>query len=207
MKINTISVNLDTVKFLLGNTFSKKDLFQIVERHDAFSKAILRNIIVSAKITMPVYFEKELQTYKTVVISFDNIPFETQLENIPITSDCFELDDYHNLSETKDFWEKTCIALEDKRQQFISAKNAFDRVNLKKEFLQMLPESWLVTRVVTMTYENLLGICSCGQRRFHKLNEWSGKDDPTKENFISWARTLPYAQELLFSDELKNSNQ
>lgn len=45
-------------------------------------------------------------------------------------------------------------------------------------------------------------MCSKGQRRFHKLNEWSGVDNPALENFISWARTLPYAQELIFADEL-----
>ena len=55
---------------------------------------------------------------------------------------------------------------------------------------------------MTMNYENLLGICSKGQRRFHKLNEWSGIDDNTLENFIKFARSLPYAQELIFIDEL-----
>jgi hypothetical protein len=45
-----------------------------------------------------------------------------------------------------------------------------------------------------MDYENLLAICSKGQRRFHKLTEWS-------KAFIDWARTLPYAQELIFIDK------
>ena len=53
-----------------------------------------------------------------------------------------------------------------------------------------------------MTYENLFAMCSRGQRRFHKLNEWSGIDDDTLDNFISWSRTLPYAQEFLFIDEI-----
>lgn len=55
-----------------------------------------------------------------------------------------------------------------------------------------------------MNYENLLAICSKSQRRFHKLNEWSGIDNKNLTNFISWARTLPYAQELLFIDEIEN---
>ena len=71
-----------------------------------------------------------------------------------------------------------------------------------KELIRWLPESWLQTRTVTMTYENLFAMCSRGQRRFHKLNEWSGIDDDTLDNFISWARTLPYAQEFLFIDEI-----
>ena len=70
-----------------------------------------------------------------------------------------------------------------------------------KELIRWLPESWLQTRTVTFNYENLLAICSRGQRRFHKLNEWSGIDDKTLTNFISWARELPYAQEFIFIDE------
>ena len=46
-----------------------------------------------------------------------------------------------------------------------------------------------------MNYENLLGMCSKSQRRFHKLDEWSN-------DFISWARSLPYAQEFIFIDEM-----
>ena len=51
-------------------------------------------------------------------------------------------------------------------------------------------------------------MCSKGQRRFHKLNEWSGIHTKVDEFFIQWARTLPYAGELLFLDELidKNNN-
>ena len=81
----------------------------------------------------------------------------------------------------------------------------FQRIAKKywKELIRWLPESWLQTRTVTMDYENLFAMCSKGQRRFHKLNEWSGIDDNTLENFIKWARTLPYAQEFIFIDELE----
>ena len=74
--------------------------------------------------------------------------------------------------------------------------------HLWKELVRWLPESWLQTRTVTMNYENLLAMCSKGQRRFHKLNEWSGKEDKELINFIAWARTLPYAQQFIFIDEL-----
>ena len=43
-------------------------------------------------------------------------------------------------------------------------------------------------------------MCSKGQRRFHKLTEWS-------ESFITWARSLPYAQELIFIDEVGNGEE
>ena len=44
-------------------------------------------------------------------------------------------------------------------------------------------------------------MCSPGQRRFHKLNEWSGIDDETLDHFVNMARQLPYAQDLIFTDE------
>ena len=70
-----------------------------------------------------------------------------------------------------------------------------------KELIRWLPEGWLQTRTVTLNYETIRAMCSPGQRRFHKLNEWSGKNDPTLVNFIAWARTLPYAFEFIFTDE------
>lgn len=42
------------------------------------------------------------------------------------------------------------------------------------------------------------------QRKNHKLNEWSGADHPENTNFINWAKSLPYADELLFLDEKEN---
>mgnify|MGYP006967134919 CR=1 FL=1 len=70
-----------------------------------------------------------------------------------------------------------------------------------KELIRWLPEGWLQTRTVTLNYETIRAMCSPGQRRFHKLNEWSGKNDPNLVNFIAWARTLPYAFEFIFTDE------
>lgn len=64
-----------------------------------------------------------------------------------------------------------------------------------KELVRWLPESWLQTRTVTMNYENILNMYF--QREFHKLNEWSGKDDNTKINFCSWVLSLPYMAEFI----------
>ena len=122
----------------------------------------------------------------------------------PITMECFEIDDYCGASlvyddisfdwDVKDFIER----LEWLRKKYLETKDK----RYWKELIRWLPESWLQTRTVTMNYENLFAMCSKGQRRFHKLNEWSGQDNPALENFISWVRTLPYAQELIFADEL-----
>ena len=68
-----------------------------------------------------------------------------------------------------------------------------------KELVRILPESWLQKRTITMNYENILSMCR--QRKNHKLNEWSGQDNPNKINFIQWAKNLPYADKLIFIDE------
>lgn len=89
--------------------------------------------------------------------------------------------------------------LNELREEYLETENK----EIWYSLIKLLPESWLQKRTVTMSYENLLAMCSKGQRRFHKLNEWSGQDDNTKPNFIAWVRTLPYAQELIFIDEVE----
>lgn len=130
------------------------------------------------------------------------------LEKSPITLENFEIDDLTNLqmqipltniTETLEHCINVIIdTCEGLRQKYLETRDK----RYWKELIRWLPESWLQTRTVTMTYENLFAMCSRGQRRFHKLNEWSGIDDDTLDNFISWARTLPYAQEFLFIDEI-----
>lgn len=138
------------------------------------------------------------------------------LEKSPITLENFEIDDQVNLydvdaeydfaipnswcqGDDSDSYPIDFIDyLEDLRVKYLETRDK----RYWKELIRWLPESWLQTRTITMNYENLFSMCSKGQRRFHKLNEWSGQDDSSLENFISWARTLPYAQELIFADEL-----
>ena len=138
-----------------------------------------------------------------------------KLASTPITKDCFEMDDFENVSyevfetgvefeglkELADnkvgyAWNETLDCLEKLRQKY----NETNDKRYLKELIRLLPESWLQKRTVTMDYENLLAICSKGQRRFHKLTEWS-------KAFIDWARSLPYAQELIFIDEYERKEE
>lgn len=134
----------------------------------------------------------------------------------PITKESFEMDDYCgalNIQRANQegsgwnidrFVSKLIDFLEDMRQEYIRLKDDEEaQYQVWKELVRWLPESWLQTRTVTMNYENLLAMCSKSQRRPHKLNEWSGKRNPDLENFVKWARTLPYAQEFIFFDELE----
>ena len=175
-------------------------------------RKFLRQIFVSVDITAPLYWYKEFDTYKVGTVANSTSTMHT-IEKAPITINNFEIDDcewnlrcsddyeYNDIytyDDIDDFKEYLIEHLEYLRKKYLETKDK----KYWKELIRWLPESWLQTRTVTMNYENLFSMCSKGQRRFHKLNEWSGQDDASLENFIAWARTLPYAQELIFADEL-----
>ena len=183
-------------------------------------RKFMRQIFVSVNITAPLYWWKEFDTYKVGTVANSTSTMH-KLASTPITLDCFEMDDFEDVYSHKALKEATLTSwwqlmieeleglrlehnklMEDKKhleeiKDFEKAKKA--QVMAKKywkELIRLLPESWLQTRTVTMNYENLLGMCSKGQRRNHKLTEWS-------KSFIKWARSLPYAQQLIFIDEEK----
>ena len=157
-------------------------------------RKFMRQIFVSVDITGPLYWWKEFDTYKVGTVANSTSTMH-KLASTPITLDCFEIDDYDgsltygggNLSE---IMEKHIAFLEEMRVKYLETKDK----RYWKELIRWLPSSWQQTRTVTMSYENLLAMCSPGQRRYHKLTEWS-------VSFINWARSLPYARELIFFDE------
>ena len=181
-------------------------------------RKFMRQIFVSVDITAPLYWWKEFDTYKVGTVANSTSTMH-KLTSAPITFDCFEMDDYDgdlavdhvnkNMMLATDpdnkiidghwhideKWHRLVDWLEDLRQQVLIEKDPVKQKAYWKELVRMLPEAWLQKRTVTMNYENLLAICSKGQRRFHKLTEWS-------KSFIDWARTLPYAQEFIFIDEV-----
>ena len=171
-------------------------------------RKFLRQIQVCVDITAPLYWWKEFDTYK-VGTAANSTSTMHKLAETPITRDCFlikstDLDMEIKVCDSPALCHDvslevyrnniilTCEAL---RQKYLETKD----VRYWRALIELLPESWHQTRTVTMNYENLLSICK--QRRNHKLPEW-------REDFIGWARELPYAQDLIFLDELledKNS--
>lgn len=92
--------------------------------------------------------------------------------------------------------------LNELRDSYLHETNASKKKQIWYTILQLLPSSYNQKRTVTMTYENVFNIIR--QRKNHKLNEWSGTDDINEPHFISWAKELPYAEELLF---IKKKNE
>lgn len=177
-------------------------LAQQLIRAGSEHRKFMRQIFVSVDITAPLYWWKEFDTYKVGTVANSTSTMH-KLATTPITLDCFETDDYN--PNTFVYYEHTSVSdvvnteiirlLETLRKHYLETKDK----KYWKELIRWLPESWLQTRTVTMSYENLLAMCSKGQRRFHRLSEWS-------ESFINWARTLPYSQELIFLDEMEEND-
>ena len=170
-------------------------LCQRLIRAGSEHRKFMRQIMVSVDITAPLYWWKEFDTYKVGTVANSTSTMH-KLASTPITLDLFEIDDYDNSlmygdKKLGDIIDAHIAFLEEMRLKYLETKDK----QYWKELIRWLPEAWNQTRTVTMTYENLLAMCSKGQRRFHKLTEWSIA-------FIDWARTLPYAQELIFIDEV-----
>lgn len=122
-----------------------------------------------------------------------------KLAETPITRDCFLLDkandDLNIYDDVVDY--KLSVVIDDIVEQCEKLRKLYletKDIQYWRALIQLLPNSWLQTRTVTFSYENLLAMCSVSQRRFHKLFEWSG-------DFIGFARDLPYAPDLIFLDE------
>lgn len=163
--------------------------------HESHNK-FLRQIMVCVDITAPLFWWKEFDTYKVGTVANSTSTMH-KLASTPITIDCFE-DEYNEenlVSEFEDgeykftffsLEEEKCIIdwLESLRLSYLETKDK----KYWKKLICWLPESWLQTRTVTMSYENIRNMYF--QRRNHKLTEWS-------ESFIDWVKSLPYAEELI----------
>lgn len=184
--------------------FNDLKLAQSLIRAGSEHRKFMRQIFVSVDITAPMYWWKEFDTYKVGTVANSTSTMH-KLASTPITIDCFEMDDFEEVNidcisqyveNNYDWWNYVITACEYLRQKYNETKD----IRYWKELIRLLPESWLQKRTITFDYENLLAICSRGQRRFHKLTEWSNA-------FISWARTLPYAQDLIFIDEYEKKEE
>ena len=187
------------------------DLAQRMIKAGSPNDKFLRQIFVSVDITAPLYWWKEMDTYK-VGTTANSTSTMHKLASTPITLDCFEIDnynpdlifeegmddsgdtewpyecrlgDYIGTNETNAYFLETWIGmLESLRRKYLETKDK----RYWKELIRWLPEGWKQTRTWTADYAVLRNIIHW--RQGHKLTEW--------HQFVDWCRTLPYADELLF---------
>ena len=170
------------------------ELMQKLIKAGSEHRKFMRQIFVAVDITAPLYFFKELDTYKVGTVANSTSTMH-KLADTPITIDCFEMGDFTPLIDNFKIdlsWQTIMTYLEQLRQRYNETKDK----RYWKELIRLLPESWLQKRTVTMNYENILNMYR--QRKNHKLTEWS-------KSFCDWVKTLPYAEELIcFEQEESN---
>ena len=143
-------------------------------------RKFMRQILVSADITAPLYWWKEFDTYKVATVANSTSTMHK------IHAKPFELSDFSadKLSDGALAAFRTYIDyMEATRLRFVGTKDKRDWYDL----IQLLPSSYNQLRTVTMNYETLVNIYYA--RRAHKLDEW--------HVFCDWIRTLPYADDLI----------
>lgn len=175
-------VTITKEKFVYGS----KDLDlakRLISTGKSSDRKFLRQIVVYVDIEAPLYWWKEMDTYKVGTVA-DSCSTMHTIHKTPITMDMFSTDylepKYKNALEKYLGYVETC------RQEYSKTKDKEKWNNL----IQLLPSSFNQRRTVSLNYEVLYSIIS--DRRGHKLKEW--------ETFINDAKVnCPYIIELIFT--------
>lgn len=177
-------------RYIIGENDLK--LAQTLIKAGSEHRKFMRQIFVSVDITAPLYWWSEYDTYK-IGTAANSCSKMHKIHSKEFFRNDFSFDELNKKSLI--FLDTIIAKLEELRLKYIETKDK----QYWYAIIQLLPSSYNQKRTVTMTYENVFNMIH--QRMNHKLNEWSGKDDSSKPNFISWAKKLPYAEELLFIEK------
>lgn len=174
------------------------ELMQRLAKAGTDHRKYLRMMVVYADITAPLYFYKELDTYKVGTVSNSCSTMHK------IHADEFTLADFSREHLIQDVEEAGCEILVDGGQGtdiFVTPKSMLMLTvdclnNYRKKFLetkdkkwwwqmiQLLPSSYNQRRTIMLNYEVLANIYHA--RKNHKLDEW--------RQFCKWIKSLPYSE-------------
>lgn len=152
-----------------------------------------RQIHVSADITAPLYFFKEMDTYRCGVEKNSCSTMHT-LHKRDLT--IWDFSHEHLTTQSMQSLTTTIVVINEYRREYVR-KVAEGDASAKEDWwqmIQLLPSSFNQKRTMQFSYEALANICRW--RRDHKLDEW--------REFVKWAEGLPYA-ELFLTTEGRNA--
>lgn len=181
-------------QFIVG----KEDmaLMQRLSSYGPDHRKFMRMLPVCIRITAPLYWWKEFDTYKVGTVA-NSCSTMHRIAEKEFTWDDFSHD--HLDVRTRRILEETIKALNDYRKMYVNYNPDDFEINgcpSKKDIwwqmIQLLPSSYNQTRNVTLNYEVLANIYKA--RRNHKLDEW--------RDFCNWIETLPYS-DLITGKETK----
>lgn len=187
--------------FTLGP--NDEDLMRRLANAGTEHRKFMRMMPVYVRITAPLYWWKEFDTYKIGTVSNSCSTMHK------ITAKEFTLDDFsheHLTFASRKLLERTIALLNDYRKLYLEydgmaeedKKNLAPEISCKKDIwwqmIQLLPSSYNQARSLMLNYETLAIIYH--QRKNHKLDEWN--------ILCKWIEELPYAW--LITGEAKKMN-
>ena len=145
-------------------------------------RKFMRMMPVYVRITAPLYWWKEFDTYKVGTVANSCSTMHK------ITAKEFTLEDFsyeHLIVASFNELGRTIEALNCCREGYLEKKDNPDwQKEIWWQMIQLLPSSYNQTRNVMMNYEVLANIYK--SRRGHKLDEW--------REFCKWIEELPYSE-------------
>lgn len=179
----TYNINCDKI-FALGNNDAKlmKKLSQAGTDHRKY----MRMIPVYVRITAPLYWWKEFDTYKVGTVA-NSCSTMHKIQEKEFTLDDFS---YEHLVKTNlldiiiDDLNSNRTIYNDYDNQSDEFKAKFSKKDVWWQMIQLLPSSYNQTRNVMLNYEVLANMYY--SRKNHKLDEW--------REFCKWIEGLPYSE-------------
>jgi hypothetical protein len=181
----------NTPRHILGE--NDHSLMQRLSNAGTDHRKFMRMLPVYVRITAPLYWWKEFDTYKVGTVA-NSCSTMHKIQAKEFTQDDFSCEHIH-IRQSTDVLKETIDALNVFRDVYLnggilSYENGNQRCYGKNDkeiwwqMIQLLPSSYNQTRNVMMNYEVLANIYK--SRKDHKLDEW--------RNFCKWIEELPYSE-------------
>ena len=191
--------------FKLGT--NDRDLMKRLCKAGSDERKFMRQMPVMVRITAPLYWWKEFDTYKVGTVANSCSTMHK------IHAKEFTLDDFsheHLTEQSRSILEDTINLLNIHRVLFVSKNDkrvdantimsddcyAKYKKDLWWQMIQLLPSSYNQTRNITLNYEVLHNMYHA--RKHHKQDEW-------RVGFCDWCKSLPYSE--LITEEWEESNE
>lgn len=197
-----ITAGYDIVGFDLGE--NDNSLMQRLSNAGTEHRKYMRMMPVYVRITAPLYWWKEFDTYKVGTVA-NSCSTMHKIAEKEFTLEDFSTDKlqtvYNDNPMDAYFEGNVRCGSDDAINIVIKVLNYYRHRYIKTkdkvywwQMIQLLPSSYNQTRNVMLNYEVLANIYR--QRKGHKLDEW--------REFCKWIESLPYSELIVDGEEIKD---
>ena len=165
----------DLNEYKMGN--NDKDLMNRLAMAGTDHRKFMRMMPVYVRITAPLYWWKEFDTYKVGTVA-NSCSTMHKIQAKEFTLKDFSTE--HLYDDEYELLKKVIEALNGDRELYLESFKKNDWWQM----IQLLPSSYNQTRNVMLNYEVLANIYK--SRKDHKLDEW--------REFCRWIKSLPYSE-------------